>query len=85
MAFTSGYRGQAFEQAQVTVARVRQLAAEKNCTPATVAVGWALSNPSVACVLCGARTPIQIRQNSQGANFVLNPQEIAFLEGKNGI
>ena len=79
--FYKCYRGEAFERAQLTVARVRELAAQKKCAPSSVAIAWALARPGVSCVLFGARQVRQVSQNTAGAQLVLSSQELSFLEG----
>lgn len=80
--FYKCYRGAAFENAQKTVSRVWKLAQEKHVLPSAVAVAWALQRSDVSCVLFGARTPEQVRQNASGVSLQLTLQEISFLEGK---
>ena len=79
--FYKCYRGAAFENAQAVVLRVKQLALQKNSTPAAVAIAWALQK-SAAHVLFGARSEEQVRQNAAGLHVKLTPREILFLEGK---
>ena len=79
--FYKCYRGTAFDEAQKVVSRVREVAAQKNSTPAAVAIAWALQK-GAAHVLFGARSEEQVRQNAAGLHVKLTPQEILFLEGK---
>ncbi len=78
--FYKCYRGEAFEQVQPLVDRVRQIATQKKCSAAAVAIAWALSHPSVACVLFGARHPKQVIENAASISLNLTEQEINFLE-----
>jgi len=78
--FYKCYRGDAFLTAQKTAARVRQIAAQKECAPSAVAVAWAVAQADVSCVLFGARTAEQVRQNAAGAQICLTAKEIKFLE-----
>lgn len=80
--FYKCYRAGAFLQAQKTVNRIKKLAAHLQVSPAAVAVAWALSNQTVSCALTGARTAEQILQNAAGADLMLSPQDLAFLEGR---
>ena len=80
--FYKCYQGEAFLEAQKTVARIRNLATAKNVAPAVVAVGWVLSCSAVSGALVGARTTEQLCQNVQGAEIHLSAQDLAYLEGK---
>lgn len=80
--FYKSYRGASFEAAQQVVARIKNMAEQKGVSPAEVAVGWALTSPTVTSALVGARTEEQISQNTKGAEVTLSPQEIAYLEGR---
>lgn len=77
--FYKCYRGQAFDNAQIIVGRVQQIATQKRCAPSAVAVAWALQK-GVAGVLFGARNEQQVAQNAAGAQLQLTAQEIQFLE-----
>ncbi len=79
--FYKCYRGPAFENAQKTVSRVKQLALQKNFTPAAMAIAWALQK-GAAHVLFGARSEEQVRQNVTALHVRLTPKEMLFLEGK---
>ena len=81
--FYKCYRGPAFENAQISLARVRKLAQEKQVAPSAIAVAWALQKPEVSCVLFGARNETQVKQNAAGLSVKLTPQEILFLEREN--
>lgn len=78
--FYKCYRGDAFINAQKTAARVQEVAARRGCAPSAVAAAWALHRAGVSCVLCGARTGEQVRQNAQAVSVHLTPQELIFLE-----
>jgi len=80
--FYKCYRADAFLRAQETARRVKQTAARLGTSAASVAVAWALSVPHVTAALTGARGPEQILQNAAGAEVVLSPQDLAFLEGE---
>ncbi|MGN1057889.1 MAG: aldo/keto reductase [Candidatus Avelusimicrobium sp.] len=80
--FYKCYRADAFLHAQEKVSRVKKLAEYLRVSPAAAAVAWALSNQTVSCALTGARTAEQILQNAAGADLMLSPQDLAFLEGR---
>lgn len=78
--FYKCYRDKAFVQAQQVTARVKKLAEQKNLPAAALAIAWALSVPGVSCVLAGARSPQQVRQNIKGMALRLSAAEKLFLE-----
>ncbi len=80
--FYKCYRGEAFDKARLAVARAQQLAAQKDVSPAAVAIAWALHTPGVSHVLFGVRNETQVAQNTVGNTLKLTVQEIEFLEGQ---
>ncbi len=61
---------------------LQDLAVELETTPATLAIAWALNNPTVATVLFGATTPQQIAENAQAPALLerLDEEHLARLE-----
>jgi aryl-alcohol dehydrogenase-like predicted oxidoreductase len=59
-----------------------ELAAELETTPAALAIAFALNNPTVATVLCGATRPEQIADNAAAPALLerLDEQHLARLE-----
>ncbi len=78
--FYKCYRPEGFKQAQPTVEQVRQLAAQKQMTPAQIALTWVLLQPGVTCALAGARQAEQARQNANAADLLLTPEELCSLQ-----
>jgi aryl-alcohol dehydrogenase-like predicted oxidoreductase len=60
---------------------LQSLALEWEAAPATLAIAFALSRPTVASVLFGATTPEQVRQNCEAAELVqrLDDEQLARL------
>jgi aryl-alcohol dehydrogenase-like predicted oxidoreductase len=58
------------------------LAAELETTPAALAIAFALNNPTVATVLCGATRPEQVAQNTAAPALLdrLDEEQLARLE-----
>lgn len=79
--FYKCYRGSAFEEANKTVLRVKNVAQELGVPPGAVAAAWALATGATS-VLLGARKPEQVRQNVLGAEVVLSAQQLLYLEGE---
>jgi aryl-alcohol dehydrogenase-like predicted oxidoreductase len=59
-----------FASARETAARLVELAAEWETTPAALAVAYALANPRVATVLFGATRPEQVDQNRKAVDLL---------------
>lgn len=49
-------------------ARLRTLAPECNCTPAQLAMAWAIAQPGITVILPGAKTQEQVRANAAAAD-----------------
>lgn len=77
--FYKCYRAESFMQAQATVDLVRQLAQEKQVSPAQVALAWVLAQPGVTCALAGARTAKQAQQNASAAHLTLTTEQLCSL------
>ena len=60
---------------------LRALAAEMGTTPAALAIAFALANPEVATVLCGATSPDQVTENVRGGELLaaLSEADLAAL------
>jgi aryl-alcohol dehydrogenase-like predicted oxidoreductase len=59
-----------------------ELAAELDTTPAALAIAFALDNPTVATVLCGATRPEQVAENTAAPALLdrLDEEQLARLE-----
>ena len=77
--FYKCYRGEDFERARQTVARVQQVVAQKDITPAQAALAWVLAQDGITCALTGARSAAQIVQNAQAADVNLSAEELCNL------
>jgi aryl-alcohol dehydrogenase-like predicted oxidoreductase len=70
-----------FEAAVAAVEPLRALAADLGATPAALAMAFALANGDVACILFGATTREQVRENVRAAELasVLSASQLADL------
>jgi aryl-alcohol dehydrogenase-like predicted oxidoreductase len=57
-----------------------EVAKDRGCSPAQVALAWLLDRPAVASVVIGARTTEQLADNLGAADLSLSDQEQARLE-----
>ncbi|MFW5899531.1 MAG: aldo/keto reductase, partial [Jiangellaceae bacterium] len=59
---------------------LREVAEERDRTPAQVALNWLLRRPGVTAPIFGARTPEQLEQNLGAVGWTLAPEQVARLE-----
>jgi aryl-alcohol dehydrogenase-like predicted oxidoreductase len=59
---------------------LRELAPEFSCTPAQLALAWVLAKPGITVVLPGAKSPDQVRANTEASNISLPSDVIAKLD-----
>ncbi len=55
-------------------ARLRILAPDCGCTPAQLAMAWAIAQPGITVILPGAKTPEQVRINAAASDVRIPPQ-----------
>jgi aryl-alcohol dehydrogenase-like predicted oxidoreductase len=60
--------------------RLGAIAANHGVEPASVALSWLLSQPSVTSVILGARTTDQLKANLGAVDLVLRDEERALLD-----
>lgn len=63
------FRGPRFDHARALVGDLERASRRAGLPVATLAVGWALSRPGVACAVVGARRPEQIMQTAAAARL----------------
>jgi aryl-alcohol dehydrogenase-like predicted oxidoreductase len=78
---SASFHQMALTHAAQLLARLRDIGARLECTPASVAVAWALSHPAVTAAIAGARRPEQIDEIVNAASCALGQDEIAALLG----
>ena len=74
------YRGESFSRAQGVAARVKELAAQKDCAASAVALAWVLGRGGVSGVLFGARCVRQVQENAAALQVRLTEREAEYLE-----
>ena len=77
--FYKGYKGDEFIRLAPRVLRVKQLAQKYKCTPAQIALSWALAQTD-GFVLAGAKTTAQVIENSGACEVQLTQADLCFLE-----
>ena len=63
------------EDKLAAVDRLTSYAADQGHSILELAIGWLVSNPSVATVICGATKPSQVASNVTAANWVMSPAQ----------
>jgi aryl-alcohol dehydrogenase-like predicted oxidoreductase len=73
------FQGENFAKNLVTADRVRQLASEKGCTPAQLALAWLLTKPDVIPIP-GTSSVTRLEENVRAVEAPLTEREIARIE-----
>lgn len=68
-----------WSQVQAIVDVLRSIAKARNCSPAEVAINWALFKPVVSSVLVGAKRPDQIQANAAARDWAMTEQEYSAI------
>jgi methylglyoxal reductase len=55
---------------------LRPIAALHEASPAQIVIAWTLAQPGLTFALCGARNPLQARENAQAGRIRLTPSEL---------
>jgi aryl-alcohol dehydrogenase-like predicted oxidoreductase len=74
------FQGENFARNLALVEQVRQLAEEKGCTPAQLALAWLLWSDRNVIPIPGTSSPQRLEENVAAVNVRLTPQEIARIE-----
>lgn len=69
-----------FEPTRRCLARLRELAEEKNTTLGALAVAWVIHQEGVTTALCGARNEKQVLENLKAAEVDLTPEDLQRIE-----
>jgi aryl-alcohol dehydrogenase-like predicted oxidoreductase len=73
--------GQRITQRGIEVAeKLAQLALDKNCSPAALAVAWVLAQPGVTGTIIGPRTQEQFSDLLSAADIRLTPKDLEFCD-----
>ncbi len=74
------YDGLMTPQNYARVVRLGKFAADSGHEMGDLALAWLLANPSVCCVIPGARLPQQMDLNVRAADWQLTPEDMAQIE-----
>ncbi|MCB1305892.1 MAG: aldo/keto reductase [Leptospiraceae bacterium] len=78
--FNPRFQGENFEKNQKLLENLKQFAAQKNSTPAQVALAWLLARGSDVIPIPGTRKVSRLRENIGAAELKLSDEEIAELD-----
>jgi aryl-alcohol dehydrogenase-like predicted oxidoreductase len=73
------FQGENFARNLTIAGRVRELASEKGCTPAQLALAWLLTKPDVIPIP-GTSSVARLEENARAANVRLTDSDIARIE-----
>lgn len=73
------FQGEKFARNLHTVEVIKRVAAQLGKSPAQVAIRWLLDTPIVSCVLYGAKSPQQVRENSGASGWSLSHKDYQLL------
>lgn len=73
-------RGYCYPDNFERLSRVEQLAAEKNCTVAQLAIAWLLHQEMNLFVIFASKVPSRIESNAKAIEIVLTDSEVAWLD-----
>jgi len=73
------FQGANFDKNLAIADRVRQLASEKDCTPAQLALAWLLTRPDVIPIP-GTSSAVRLEENVRAADVRLTESDIARIE-----
>jgi aryl-alcohol dehydrogenase-like predicted oxidoreductase len=74
------FAGEAFQKNQALVARVKAIAARKDCTAGQLALAWVLSQGEDIVPIPGTKRRTYLEQNAAAADLRLSPQDVDELE-----
>ena len=70
------YQGQAWEDAQNLLDKLRYFASELDCTVAQLVIAWSLTRPGISVALVGAKRPDQINESVHAMHLKLDDDVI---------
>ena len=68
------------ERAFDCIDAMKEIASDKDCTVAQIALAWLLAQKHVTSVILGAKTPAQLEDNLQATQLKLSEEEMAILQ-----
>ncbi len=69
------FKGENFLRNLDKVEDLREIAADNDMTVAQLALAWVIGNPAISVALVGTRTPAEIEENVEAADWVMTEEE----------
>lgn len=63
---------------------IRPIAETHGASPAQIVIAWTLAQPGITFALCGARNPVQAKENAAAGRIRLAPQELDAISAAAG-
>ena len=79
------FQGQAWQNAQNVLDRLRHIADELDCTVSQLVVAWTLTRPGISVALLGAKRPEQIIESLQAMHIELDTEVIEQIDALTSI
>lgn len=76
------YTPEAFDTNRSLFEYLRNLASEKNATPAQISLAWMICKKPYIVPIPGSRKPERIKENLGAADVILTPEEVAAIDEK---
>jgi aryl-alcohol dehydrogenase-like predicted oxidoreductase len=74
------FSGDEWEKNQDFVDQLRAIASETGKTVAQVVVNWTIHRPGITVALCGAKRPVQLRDNAGAMGWRLSAEHLARID-----
>jgi aryl-alcohol dehydrogenase-like predicted oxidoreductase len=74
------FQGENFARNLELVDRVREIAADKDCTPGQLALAWVMAQGDDIVPIPGTRSPERLAENAAAAEVVLTAEDLARVE-----
>lgn len=72
--------GEAFARNLARVEKLRELAQERGCRLAQLALRWVIQQPGVTAAIAGAKRPSQVKENAGAGRVMLAPEDMNRIE-----
>lgn len=74
------FQKEAYEQNQALLALLRQMAEEKNATPAQISLAWMICKKTWIAPIPGTRKPERLIENAGAADILLSAEEVSKID-----
>jgi aryl-alcohol dehydrogenase-like predicted oxidoreductase len=78
--YSPRFQGDNFERNLVLARRIQEMAAEKNCTPAQLALAWVLAQGKDIVPIPGTKRKTYLEENVAALGFELTPEDLKHID-----